>query len=198
MRLAHPEESVFAIKIAKTLMRWTLLFAVFGLGKLTWPIQSLQICENDLTPWVEFYWQSLGNTLRSRKLVCAGARSPQTTSPPPAISPPCLENSRFHFSCCCSCAWLFQCSGTAMIVWRQWCTCVGARSENFPAMKGRLSTPQAPCPTTLQAPYNENGGGRTRKEKRIEGEVKIMENKVQVKLMYIQHIAGTMVVHMKH
>ena len=83
-------------------------------------------------------------------------------------------------------------------MWGQWCTCVGARSENFPAMKGRLSTPQAPCPTTLQAPYNENGGGRTRKEKRIEGDVKIMENKVQVKLMYIKHIAGTMAVHMKH
>ena len=64
---------------------------------------------------------------------------------------------------------------------------MGARSENFPAMKGRLSTPQAPCPTTLQAPYNENGGERTRKEKMIEGEVNmIWKVKVQVKIMYIR------------
>ena len=76
-------------------------------------------------------------------------------------------------------------------MWGQWCTCVGARSENFPAMNGRLSTPQAPCPTTLQAPYNENGGGRTRKEKRKEGEVKmIWKVKIEVKIMYIQHIAA--------
>ena len=124
MRLAHPDESVFCNKNSKNIdaLNCPLCERLSGLGKLTWPFQSLQICENDLTPWVVFHWQSLGNTLRSRKLVCAGARSPQTTSPPPAISPPCLENSRFHFFC----SWLFQCSGTAMTVLRHWCTCVEA------------------------------------------------------------------------
>ena len=74
---------------------------------------------------------------------------------------------------------------------------MGARSENFPAMKGRLSTPQAPCPTTLQAPYNENGGERRKKKKRIGGEVKIIwKVKVQAKIMYIKHIAGIMAVQM--